>query len=184
MTMAVQLSAVRLGGCCSLVLVLTVLLSPLSAAAAVLMVLEHRDNGERVQTEVEATPDHVTSPHAGKAHPKWAILPGEAIASERRPRDRAVHLFRRIGLQHVRFCTVNVRYFKNGEDAWVPHFQLNQEPVLIKEGKRWRPVSKFGGAASLIVLTSSTLPNAQGYYRSLEFGLTTGLTYIDSWIVR
>jgi hypothetical protein len=38
--------------------------------------------------------------------------------------------------------------------------------------------------ATLIVLTSSTLPNAEGYYPALEFGLTTGLTNIDAWLVR
>lgn len=154
------------------------------AAAPVIMVLEHIDDGQRVQTEVEAKFDHVISPHAGRGRPKWKILPGEAIESKRRPQDRTVHLFRLVGLQHTRVCIINVRYFKNKKGAWVPHFLLNQEPLLIKEGKRWKPLTKFAGIASLIVLTSSTLPNAEGYYRSLEFGLTTGLTYIDFWFVR
>jgi hypothetical protein len=46
-------------------------------AAPVIMVLEHVQNGERFQTPVEAIPDLITSPHAGKGQLKWSILPGE-----------------------------------------------------------------------------------------------------------
>ncbi|MFQ5757403.1 MAG: hypothetical protein ACE5H7_15090 [Acidiferrobacterales bacterium] len=154
-------------------------------AAPVIMILEHVQNGERIQTPIEAIPDLITSPHAGKGQLKWSILPGEPIESEVRPADRVVHLLRHIGLQRNLLCTVKVRYFKNNKDGlWVPHFQLNQEVLVMRKNGRWRPVSEVRGVATLIVLTSSTLPNAEGYYPSLEFGLTTGLTKIDSWAVR
>lgn len=154
-------------------------------AAPVIMVLEHVQNGERFQTPVEAIPDLITSPHAGKGQLKWSILPGEPIESNVRPADRVVHLLRLIGLQRNLLCIVKVRYFKNNKDGpWVPHFQLNQEPLVIRINGRWRPVSEVRGVATLIVLTSSTLPNAEGYYPALEFGLTTGLTNIDAWLVR
>lgn len=154
------------------------------AAAPVIMILEHRENGKPIQTEIEAIPDLVTSPHAGKGLPKWAILPGWAIQSQVRPGDRVVHLFRQIGLNRNHLCTVKVRYFSNKEGLWLPHFQLNQEPLFVRKNGRWQPLTVVKGVATLIVLTSSTLPNGEGYYPSLEFGLTTGLTKIDSWIVR
>ncbi len=161
-------------------------LAPLAVPAApVIMILEHVQNGERFQTPIEDIPDLITSPHAGKGQLKWSILPGEPFESEVRPADRVVHLLRHIGLQRNLLCTVKVRYFKSKQDGpWVPHFQLNQEALVIRKNGRWQPISEIKGVATLIVLTSSTLPNAEGYYPSLEFGLTTGLTNIDSWAVR
>ncbi|GMQ90307.1 MAG: hypothetical protein BMS9Abin10_0670 [Gammaproteobacteria bacterium] len=167
-------------------LLLLLLTLPLpTAAAPVIMILEHMQAGERVQTPIEVIPDLVTSPYAGKGQLKWAILPGEPIDSQARPADRVVHLLRQIGLQRNLLATVKVRYFKAKQDGpWVPHFQLNQEALVARVNGRWRPLTSVRGVATLIVLTSSTLPNAEGYYPSLEFGLTTGLTNIDAWLVR
>ena len=155
------------------------------AAAPVILLLEHMEDGERISTEIKAVRDLKASPHAGKGQLSFAILPGDALDTERRPNDRIVHLFRQVGLARVPLCTVGVRYYKDRKNKWLPHFQLNQEPLFIRKDKRWVPLSQVkGGITSLIVLTSSTLPNAEGYYPSLEFGLTTGLTFIDSWVVR
>lgn len=167
------------------ILLLLVAASRPVAAAPVIMLLQHIEDGERISTEIEAVPDLKASPHAGKGQLSFAILPGDALSAKQRPNDRIVHLFRQVGLERVPLCTVGVRYYKDRKNKWLPHFQLNQEPLFIRKDKRWVPLSQVrGGIASLIVLTSSTLPNAEGYYPSLEFGLTTGLTFIDSWVVR
>ncbi len=148
------------------------------------MLLEHMENGERISTKIEAVPDLKASPHAGKGQLSFAILPGDALEAKLRPKDRTVHLFRKVGLQYVALCVISVRYFRNRDTKWLPHFQLNQEPLFVRKNKRWVPLTTVKGIATMIVLTSSTLPNAEGYYPSLEFGLTTGLTFIDSWVVR
>lgn len=168
------------------VAVLMALLSlPLAAEAApVLMVLEHFADGERLRAEVQVAPEHTVSPYAGKGQLKWAILPGEAIESPTRPADRVVHLFRQVGLQHAHICSVHARYFRHKSGAWVPHFRLDEQPLIVRRNGRWQPLEQIMGVASLLVLTSSTLPNAEGFYPALEFGMTTGLTFIDSWIVR
>ncbi len=167
------------------ILLLLVFAAPRPVVAApVIMLLEHMENGERISTEIEAVPDLKASPHAGKGQLSFAILPGDAFNTKQRPNDRTVHLFRIVGLERVPLCTVGVRYYKNRKNKWLPHFQLNQEPLFIRKDKRWVPLTTVKGIATLIVLTSSTLPNAEGYYPSLEFGLTTGLTFIDSWVVR
>ena len=77
-----------------------------------------------------------------------------------------------------------VRYFRNAEGLWVPHFRLDEEPLVRREGNRWVPLLQERGLPTLIVLTSSTLPNAEGFYPALEFGLTTGPLSIDLWRVR
>ena len=166
-------------------LLIALLCLPAAARAApVLMVLEHLADGARVRTEVRVVLEHTASPHAGKGQLKWAILPGEAIESPTRPADRIVHLFRRVGLQHAHICSVHARYFRNKVGAWAPHFRLDEQPLIVRRNGRWQPLEQIAGVASLLVLTSSTLPNAEGFYPALEFGMTTGLTFIDSWIVR
>lgn len=153
-------------------------------AAPVIMVLQSRAQGENVQAKIEAVPDIVTSPVAGKVSPKWAVLPGQAIASAQRPADRVVHLFRKVGLQQSHICSINLRYYPDKEGAWIPHFQMDEQPAVVRRNGRWVPIKQLQGISSLIVLTSSTLPNAEGFYPSLEFGLTIGMTSIDAWIVR
>jgi hypothetical protein len=167
------------------ILLLLVFAAPRAVIAApVIMLLEHIEDGQRITTEIKASPELKESPHAGKGQLKFAILPGDALKAKLRPNDRMVHLFRKVGLQHVALCVIRVRYFRNRDSKWLPHFQLNQEPLFVRKNKRWVPLTTVKGIATMIVLTSSTLPNAQGYYPSLEFGLTTGLTFIDSWVVR
>jgi hypothetical protein len=168
------------------VLLLLVTAAPCPVVAApVIMLLEHIEDGQRISTKIKAVSDFKASPHAGKGRSSFAILPGDALDTKQRPNDRIVHLFRQMGLARVPLCAVNVRYYKNREKEWLPHFQLNQEPLFVRKNGRWVPLSQVkSGITSLIVLVSNTLPNAEGYYPSLEFGLTTGLTFIDSWVVR
>lgn len=153
-------------------------------AAPVIMVLQSRAQDENVQAKIEAIPDIVTSPFVGKLSPKWVVLPGQAIASAQRPADRVVHLFRKVGLQQSHICSINLRYYPDKEGAWIPHFQMDEQPAVVRRNGRWVPIKQLQGISSLIVLTSSTLPNAEGFYPSLEFGLTVGMTSIDAWMVR
>jgi hypothetical protein len=168
----------------AILLLLVIAASRPVVAAPVIMLLEHVEEGKRISTKIEAVADLKASPHAGKGQLSFAILPGDALTTKQRPNDRIVHLFRQVGLERVPLCTVSVRYFRDRNIQWLPHFQLNQEPLFIRKDKRWVPLTTVKGIATLIVLTSSTLPNVEGYYPSLEFGLTTGLTFIDSWVVR
>jgi hypothetical protein len=172
--------------CVKIVLGLALLLyAPFALSAApVVMLLAHTENSTTVVTPIRAVAELVTSPYASQGLPKWAILPGDTIESLYRPADRAVALFHKVGLQLVPVCRINVRYFRNRQGGWVPNFQLDEEPVVMRKDGHWAPLTTLRGAPSLIVLTSNTLPNAEGFYPALEFGQTIGLTYIDSWIVR
>ena len=153
-------------------------------AAPVIMVLQSVVNGQLIKAEVEAADERVISPLAGKALPKWTVVPGQALKSPQRPSDRVVHLLRKAGLQYQHICSINLRYFRDRQGAWVPHFRLDEQPSVVRRNGRWQPLTTVRGLPSLVVLTSSTLPNAEGFYPSLEFGLTIGLMSIDSWIVR
>jgi hypothetical protein len=150
----------------------------------VLMVLEHVENGKRITTPVEAKRGAALSPARGRAHEKWTIRPGTVFNTAARPGDVVVELYRGADKERIHVGTVGIRYFRDKRGVWVPRFQLSQEPLLVRDKDGWKPLTSLRGAPSLIVITSSTLPNAEGFYPALEFGLTTGRMQIDSWVVK
>ncbi len=156
-----------------------------AAGLPVLMVLEHIENGQRVRTPVEAKRGAALSPARGKAYAKLNVLPGNPVAIEQQPSDVVVELYRGAGTERIILCAISIRYFRDARGYWIPHFQI-VEDMLITRGRdgRWKPLDIAQGMPSLIVLTSTTLPNAEGFYPALEFGLTIGLVQIDSWDVR
>ncbi len=154
-----------------------------TAATPILMVLEHLEQGHHLRMDVEAKAGEAVSPTRGKGFDKWALLPGNPLVVDAQPTDITVELFRGTPTQGVRWCTVTIRYYRDARGVWVPHYRLDQE-AFVARGKdgRWLPFAAAG--TSLIVLTSSTLPNADGFYPSLEFIPSSDLLQIDSWVVR
>ena len=156
------------------------------AAAPVLLTLESTDRGlPRVSAPIKAEGGGLTpSPARGHKREKWTLRPGEALTSDARPADRLVELYQASGTQATLLCAVQVRYFQNKEGAWLPHYVMVDEPLVMRKGERWLPGTALRGNAALVVLTSATLPNAEGFYSTLEFGLSIGTTPIDYWQVK
>ncbi len=148
-----------------------------------LMIIEYRNLRDRLSVEVPLSPGLVPSPHQGKSQRRIAILPGDALRASTRPPDRSVNLYRGVNEQRILLCVIQVRYYRTDSERWLPRFQLYQEPTLVRDGDGWKPAATALSAPGLIVRTSSTLPNAQGYFRSLEFGLTNGPIFVDAWQV-
>jgi hypothetical protein len=156
-----------------------------AAKAPVLMLLEHVENGKAIQTEIELKGGVVESKNKGKPRDKWVIRAGDAVRSEIRPADRGVNFYK-LGLGETTLLfIVKARYYQNQDGKWVPHFQLNEEPLVMRgpDGK-WKPLTMIQGVPSLIMQTGSALPNAEGYAASLELGFTTGALPIDAWLVQ
>ena len=155
------------------------------AAAPVLLTLESADPGKpRVSVTIKAEGGLTASPTRGQTREKWAVRPGEALTSDVRPADRLVELYQASGTQATLLCAVQVRYFQNKEGTWQPHYVMLDEPLVMRRGERWLPGTALRGNAALVVLTNVTLPNAEGFYPTLEFGLSIGTTPIDLWQVR
>jgi len=156
-----------------------------AASEPVLMILEHVEAKEKIETKIETKGGVVISPVKDKPQAKWSIRAGEALTTETRPGERAVNFFQRSGIQSSLLFIVRVRYFQNSAGQWVPQFQLNEEPLVVrgKDG-RWKPLTTIQGVPSLIVQTGSALPNAEGYSAALELGFTTGTASIDAWQVQ
>ena len=155
------------------------------AAAPVLLTLESADlDKPRVSASIKAEGGLTTSPTQNQKREKWALKPGEALTSETRPADRLVELYQASGTQATLLCAVQVRYFQNRDGQWQPHYVMLDEPLVMRRGERWLPGTALRGNAALVVLTSITLPNAEGFYPTLEFGLSIGTTPIDLWQVK
>lgn len=159
-------------------------LHALGSTPPVLLVLTYVENGQRLGLPVEVAPGTFVSPQAGKPKDKWTILPGQALSSEVKPVDRVVELYRGVGNTRTLLSAVQVRYFRNTAGLWVPHFLLVEQPLMTRDGDRWQPLTTHAGAPGLMVLTGSALPNAEGFYPVLEFGLSNGSLPIDTWVVR
>jgi len=156
-----------------------------AADSPVLMILEHVEANAKIETKIETKSGLIASPFKGKPQEKWSIRPGEALTAESRPGERVVNFFQGTGIQSTLLFIVRVRYFQNSEGKWVPQFQLNEEPLVVrgKDG-RWKPLTTIHGVPNLIVQTGTALPNAEGYSTALELGFTTGATPIDAWQVQ
>ena len=155
-----------------------------AASAPELMVLRHMEADKLVEIKIAAAGGKVLSPEAGKPQQRWAILAGDVIKSGEQPADRVVHFYKDTGSEGTRLFVVQVRYFQSSEGRWVPKFQLIEEPTMVRRGDRWVPLTTTQGVPNLIAQTGNTLPNAEGYYPSLEIGLTTGALAIDFWVVQ
>ena len=155
-----------------------------AARTPVLMLLEHTEAGKTIRTKIELKSGVVESKNKGKPRDRWVIRSGDAVKSEIRPADRAASFYK-LGLGEItQLFVVRARYYQNPEGRWIPHFQLIEEPLMMRQGQGWKPLTVVQGVPSLIMQTGSVLPNAEGYAASLEFGFTTGPLPIDAWQVQ
>jgi len=151
-----------------------------------LMVLDYNIGGKHLTQPVPMQLGEFTLSEAPPGADKLRLLPGQTSpAGSPRPSDRAVELYQRGTRGRALVCIIHVRYFRNPAGEWVANFQLIEEPLVARDAQgNWLPFTAVRGAPGLIVLTSSTLPNAEGYYPSLEFGLNLKKIYVNSWIIR
>lgn len=113
----------------------------------------------------------------------WKLQPGDPVRAEPRPPDRVIELYTGTLQAPSLLCRVLLRYYA-GRAGWTPHFRLEQEPLLAKVNGRWQPFELIRGAAGALVQHGSVLPNAEGFFPTLEFGLSAGLLPIVAWQVR
>jgi hypothetical protein len=148
-----------------------------------LMVLELGERGNSRALEIKVTPGATISPLPGVRPQRWVLRPGDSIVAGVRPPDRLVELYSGTAQAQTLICKVALRYVRAPNGLWVAHFQLIEEPLVARQGDRWVPITTLQGAQNLIVLTSSTLPNAEGFYPALEFGFTNEAPPLDFWVV-
>lgn len=150
----------------------------------VLLVLQHIQLDKTLDIAIPLAPGAYDSPQRGRPPVRWRILPGEGLDSATRPPDRAVHFYHGAAAPYSLLCIVHVRYYRDARGRWVPRFQLYEEPLVVPKDGRWQPFTTARGAPLVLVLTGNALPNAEGFYPTLEFGFSAGAVSIDAWVVR
>lgn len=149
-----------------------------------LMVLELGARGNSRTLEIKVAPGTTVAPLAGARPQRWLLRPGDSIAARTQPPDRLVELYSGTAQAPALICKIGLRYVRAPNGLWVAHFQLIEEPLVAQQGNRWVPITTLQGAQNLIVTTSSTLPNAEGFYPALEFGFSNEAPPLDFWVVR
>lgn len=166
-----------------LALVFVLLLARLPAAAAddapILLVLEAADAGNtKIEIADRPEPQLAEPPRTAAI---WRLRPGAPVTQARRPADRAVDLYTGTPRALDLLGRVVIRYFP-APAGWVPHYRLDEQPVVVRINGRWQPLVLPGGAGPL-VRYGGTLPNAEGFFPALEFGPAAGTLAIAGWKV-
>ena len=123
------------------------------------------------------------SPVAGKPQSSWILTPGDARKSSVSPPNRVVQLYHTVDKKPALLCTLTVQYSPhNGK--WIPAYRIEERVVLMRDGKRVKPLPSGAGEIDLVVMTNSSLPDVNGFYSRLEFSLPSRRVAIDAWEVR
>lgn len=161
-----------------------------AAAACLLLLASSAAAAERTLfTLKSAPPDPVAleitdKPGAQPVNPiatsdRWTFQPGDTLSVANRPPDRVVELYSGTKLAPFLLCRVRLRYYP-GADGWVPQFRLDDEPAVALVDGRLQTAGNING----LVRYGGTLPNADGFFPTIEFGLGAGSLAIVAWWVR
>ena len=114
--------------------------------------------------------------------PAWRLLPGETLTAAERPRDRLIELYAGTPQSPSLLARVWLRYYR-GAAGWTAYFRLEEVPLVALVNGRWQPLDPARGVVGL-VLQGNALPNAEGFFPTLEFGLGGGTLAIVGWQAR
>lgn len=116
----------------------------------------------------------------GAAAITWRVAPGDWVRHPLAPRALRLYQNARAGLKLM--AIIKVRYFPEA-GHFVPKYRVSEQMYFVPTPGGWKPLAFAHGVPSLLTYTSQTLPNAQGYYHSLSFSLTSAVMPIDAWEV-
>lgn len=138
------------------------------------------EEGRRVRAMVSI----VTPKKPLPARDIWRILPGTVYPAYKHPRGQVkVKLYTGEGANKQLLCSINVRYFRNRRNQWQPHYQLDEDSLIIFRGSAWAPLNPMADETNLLFLINTRAPNSQGFYPTLDLQSTVGPVTINSWIV-
>jgi hypothetical protein len=150
-----------------------------------LMVLDYVNNSTEQRTNVDILPGEYTSPFTGKPLAQVTVLAGAGIKTDQTLPDRVVGFYAGQGISRTLVCEILVRYYRNDAGVWIPNYRFVDQAFAVPDGNGgWMPVATPGGAVGMINVTSTTLPNVDGFYTTLQFGPANGYLQIDSWVVK
>jgi hypothetical protein len=152
--------------------------SPAMAAERTLFTIESALTPKPVALSILDT-SGVQHPDTATAFSRWTIKPGDPLRVNTQPSDRVVDLFTGTTLAPTLLCRVVLRYYR-GSEGWKPQFRLEEQPAVAYVNGRWQPIGDIGG----LVRFGNTLPNADGFSPTIEFGASAGDLAIVAWQTR
>ena len=149
----------------------------------VLAVLEYSGGLLPKRVEIRATKGKAKSFYTNLPRAFWTLREGDTIKQEFAPRGRVIQFLRSAGSQPQPVCSVVVRYVRAG-NGWRPTYLLEEPMAVMWQGDQRGPTPNAGGAREPMQVVNRSDPNTRGFYRTLSFGSTAGLSRIDAWIVQ
>lgn len=167
---------------CALFVVAALWIGAASAAERVLLRVESSADPKAITLNIteRAGLQFFASP---APHATWKLLPGDAISGRQQPVERVVELYTGTPQSPVLLCFILLRYYRVA-NSWVPHLQLQQDPLVAFVNGEWKPVELAPGLTAAIVQHGNTLPNPEGFFPRLEIGLRSGPLALIGWKVR
>ena len=119
-----------------------------------------------------------TPKNKGPAQASWFLIPGEALKAETQPREQVIRLYHTTASTRALLCTIVVKYFPaNGK--WLPRYRMEENLMLARSGDHLVPAPTGMGEPDLNLMVGTLLPNVEGYYDRIEFGLPLTRVAID-----
>lgn len=168
---------------------LIVSLARAAAAQDALLFLEYMERGKRVSVQIVDASAPVRAPIKDWSEISRHVRQGTPKSGATMPPPRRVDFYQGEGGQRQFVFALEVRYFPakdnkgDRHDKWLPHYRLHQELLFVRDGDQWRPLETMDGVPLVVDYSSPALPNIEGYYPQLDFGLTVGKLRIDAWQV-
>jgi hypothetical protein len=161
-----------------------------ATAACLLLLATSAAAAERTLFTLKSAPPHSVAlkildvPEAQRVDPiaasdRWTLQAGDTLPVAARPPDRVVELYSGTALAPFLLCRVALRYYP-GAGGWVPQFRFDEDPAVAFVNGRWQSAGDING----LVRYGGTLPNADGFFPTIEFGLGAGPLAIVAWRVR
>ncbi len=166
-------------------LIAALLLLPASivhAAPPVLAKLQYLEGEEIKTAPIREQAGAVPSPASGKPQTAWVLSAGDSRSGEAPPAERIIRFYHKVNSQPVLLCSVLVKYYpRNGK--WEPAYHMQDRIVLMRDGDKFKPIPAGTGDIGVTLMIGTSLPNVDGYFSSLQFGLPSKSVGIDIWEV-
>ena len=169
----------------ALLIAVVVLLLPPSvvyAAKPILAQLQYQEGAKTISVPIREQAGNVSSVRTGKPQAAWVLNAGDARSGSAPPADRIIRLYHIINGQPVLLCSVLVKYYPR-DGKWEPAYRMQDRIVLMRDGANFKPIPAGTGDIELTLMIGTSLPNVDGYYSKLQFGLPSKSVGIDAWKV-
>ncbi len=166
-------------------LIAAVLLLPagiVHAAQPVLAQLKYQEGTKIKSAPIREQSGIIPSPAAGKPQTAWVLSAGDTRSGDVPPAERVMRFYHAVNNQPVLLCSVLVKYYPR-DGKWEPAYRMQDRIVLMRDGANFKPIPAGTGDIELTLMIGTSLPNVDGYYSTLQFGLPSKAVGIDTWEV-